>query len=192
VRLTGWNTRHSDQGIYEILHYDSTLELLDSNGHTAVFHKRQKVRFLQDNVIAFEDYAWGDGNSFVNYHCSPGVAVDRYKDGDRWNILISLRETKSRGDITDFHIERIVQNGFIQQEEWSQVEIRNPTRRLRVAVIFPKERLCKHATLHERKRNRTQVLGSDHLHQLPDGRQLLEFETTRVRHLEVYSLRWVW
>ena len=192
MRLTAWITRRSDQGIYEILYYDSTLELLDPTGHTAIFHKRQQVRFLQDNVIAFQDYAWGDGEIFAEYHCSPGIAVDRYRDGDRWNILISLRETKSRGDITDFRIERTVQKGFTQHDEWYQVEIRNPTRRLRLAVIFPKERLCKRATLHERKRNRTQALGSEHLHQLPDGRQLLEFETTRVRHLEVYTLRWVW
>lgn len=192
MRLTAWITRRSDQGVYEILTYDSTLELLDATGQTAIFHKRQKVCFLQDNVIAFQDYAWGEGEIFANYSCSPGVAVDRYQDGDRWNILISLRETKSRGDSTDFRIERTVHNGFTQHEEWYQIEIRNPTRRFRMAVIFPQERRCQRATLHERKRNRTQVLGPECFHQLADGRQLLEVETTRVRHLEVYSLRWTW
>jgi hypothetical protein len=52
------------------------------------------------------------------------VAVDRYRDGDRWNILISLRETKSRGDITDFRFERTVRDGFVRAEEWYQG--RNP------------------------------------------------------------------
>ena len=192
MRLTTWITRRSESGIYEILHYDSTLELLDPTGHTAFFHKRQQVRFLQDNIIAFQDYAWGDGNIFTDYRCSPGVAVDRYQDGDRWNILISLRETKSRGDITDFRLERTIRGGFVQRKEWYQAEIRHSTRRLRMAVIFPKERLCQRATLHQRKRNRTQVLGSEHLVQLPDGRQLLAWETTQVHHLEVYTLRWHW
>jgi hypothetical protein len=150
------------------------------------------VRFLQDNIIAFQDYAWGDGDIFVDYRCSPGVVVDRYQDGDRWNILISLQETKSRGDVTDFHLERTIRGGFVQRKEWYQAEIRHPTRRLRMAVIFPEERLCQRATLHERKRNRTQVLGPEHLVQLPDGRQLLAWETTQVHHLEVYTLRWHW
>lgn len=192
VWLTAWITRQSDQGIYEILDYDSTLELIDSNGQTVVFQKRQKVRFLQNDVIAFEDFAWGDGEIFADYHCSPGVAVDRYQDGDRWNILISLREAQSRGDVTDFHITRTVTGGFTQQDEWYQAEIRRPTRRLRLAVIFPKERQCRRATVQERKRNRTQVLGPECFHPLSDGRQLVEFETTHVRHLEMYTLRWTW
>lgn len=158
----------------------------------AIFHKRQQVRFMQDNIIAFQDYAWGDGEIFADYRCSPGVTVDRYQDGDRWNILISLRETKSRGDTTDFRIERTIIDGFVQQDEWYQAEIRHPTRRLRMAVIFPKERPCQRAILQERKRHRTLVLGPERFHELADGRQLLEFETTQVRHLEMYTLRWTW
>ena len=50
--------------------------------------------------------------------------MDRYRDGDRWNILISLRETRSRGDIEDFYIERTARNGFTKREEWRQAEIR--------------------------------------------------------------------
>ena len=72
--------------MYEILDYDTTLELLDSSGHTAVVHKRQKVRFLQDNTLVFQDYAWGEGKIFEHgYKCAPGVVVDRYQAGDRWN-----------------------------------------------------------------------------------------------------------
>ena len=182
----------SPKGMYEILDYDSTLELLDPLGHTAIFRKRQRVRFLQDNIIAFQDYAWGDGEIFADYRCSPGVAVDRYQDGDRWNILISLRETKSRGEITGFHLERTVCDGFIQSEEWHQAEIRHATRRLRLAVIFPAVRPCRRATLHERKGNQTHQLGLAQFQQLPDGRQLVEWETRQVRDLEIYTLRWVW
>src|SRR5258708_2698203 len=85
------------QRMYEILEYESTLELLDTQGKNAIFHKHQRVKFMQDNIIAFQDYAWGEGtNIFASYCCEPGVVVDRYQDGDRWNILISLRGTKHR------------------------------------------------------------------------------------------------
>ena len=53
-----------------------------------------------NGLLAFEPQ--GDGDIFVDYKCSPGVLVDR------WNVLISLRETKNAGDVTNFYIERTV------------------------------------------------------------------------------------
>ena len=104
-RLRQWLSGGSD--LYEILDYESTLELCDTKGATARFQKRQRVKFLQNNIIAFEDYVWGDGDLLAEYSCSPGVVADRYREGDRWNLLISLRETKHKGDITEFHIARV-------------------------------------------------------------------------------------
>lgn len=192
LHLYAWATRTTHRGLYDILEYDSTLELHDPQGQRATFHKRQRVRFRQDHILAFQDYAWGDGDIFAEYRCSPGVAVDRYQEGDRWNILISLRETKRKGDITEFLIERTVQDGFTQAEEWQQAEIRHPTRHLRLAVVFPLERPCRRATLQARSRHHTQVLGAEHFQTLPDGRQQVVWETRHARDLEIYTLRWRW
>src|SRR3954451_18007463 len=85
---------HQNQDLYENLSYEATLELLTATGTVAIFRKEQRVRFLQNHIIAFEDYAWGDGNVLASYECKPGIVVDRYLEGDHWNILISLRETK--------------------------------------------------------------------------------------------------
>ena len=191
IRLLGLLSQERDQGMYEILDYESTLEITDVQGHLAQFHKRQRVRFLQ-NTIAFQDYAWGEGDIFVDYRCTPGTVVDYYREGDRWNILISLRETKSKGDIEEFHIERTITDGFTKAEEWFQAEIRHPTRRLYMAVILPAARPCRRALLRERSQNRTTVLGPQHVRTLPDGRQLITWETACVRHLEVYTLGWEW
>lgn len=187
-RLTGERNR----GIYEILEYETSLELLDSQGRHANFYKRQTVRFLQDNIISFQDHAWGDGDLFAGYRCSPGVVADCYQQGDRWNILISLRETKSRGDVVKFNIVSSPHNSYKKDEEWQQVELRHRTHELRMNIIFPADRHCRRATLHQRGNNRTTVLGQDHFSALPDGRQTLTWETTKVRHLEVYTLRWQW
>lgn len=180
------------QGMYEILEYDSTLEILDPQGEMAIFKKRQRVKFLQDHIIAFEDYAWGDGNIFADYHCSPGIVADCYQQGDRWNILISLRETKNRGDIEEFYIERTVKNTYTQPEEWRQVEIRHLTRRLKITIIFPQERRCQRAILHQRSRHQTTRLGPEHFSDLPDGRQVLTWETTKIKQFEIYTIRWRW
>lgn len=185
-------TRERYNGLYEILEYDTMLELHDTNGETALFKKRQRVKFLQDNVIAIPDFAWGEGQIFASYKCSPGKVVDYYQQGDRWNILISLRETKGRGDIEDFYIERVVQHGFRQSDEWWQIEVRHPTKHLKLSLIFPHQRQCQRAVIVKRSRHKSTVLGSEHISHLPDGRQIVTWETKNINRLEVYTLKWQW
>lgn len=187
-----WLGGQRHEGLYEILDYDLSLELVDPQGEVAIFKKRQQVKFLQNNVIAFEDYAWGDGEIFADYKCSPGRVVDSYQEGDRWNVLISLHETKHSGDITDFYIERTAKHGFTKAEESLQTEIRHPTKRLKLAVVFPKERRCQRATLVQRSQNQNIVLGSEQFTDLPDGRQMVIWETTTIKQFEVYTLKWRW
>ena len=42
----------SYRGMYDVLEYESTLVLKDRGGKRATFKKREKVRYLLDNVIA--------------------------------------------------------------------------------------------------------------------------------------------
>ncbi len=51
----------TDSGMYEVLDYESALELLDVHGRRARFSKREKVRYLQNNIIAYQDQTGGDG-----------------------------------------------------------------------------------------------------------------------------------
>jgi hypothetical protein len=187
-----WLKGQRHEGLYEVLDYNLTLELLDPQGETAIFKKRQQVKFLQNNVIAFEDYAWGDGEIFADYKCSPGLVVDRYQEGDRWNVLISLHETKNSGDMTDFYIERTARHGFTQADESLQIEIRHPTKRLKMVVIFPPTRHCQRAVLVQRSRSHSMALGLECFTNLPDGRQMLTWETAKIEQFEIYTLRWRW
>jgi len=180
------------EGMYEVLEYDSQLELLDAKGKRAIYHKRQRVRFLQDNIIAFQDKAWGDGEIFADYRCSPGVAVDRYREGHRWRILISLRETKSQGDVEEFHIERGIQEGFTKPVEEFQVDIDHVTSQLGLSVVFPRTRLPEEVSLIEQNSTRTTDLGPQHRRVLPDGRVKMTWQADTPRLYESYILRWKW
>ena len=125
---------HSYSGMYEALEYESTLELKGRGGRRATFKKREKVRYLQDNVIAYQDQAWGDGEILVNYRCTPGTPVDQYQFGHKTHILISRREVKNRGDIDVFNIEWGIHQGFLgRTEHWAAGLLRrwHPLRRLR-------------------------------------------------------------
>lgn len=180
------------EGMYEVLEYESRLELLDAKGKRATYHKRQRVRFLQDNIIAYQDKAWGDGDIFADYKCSPGVAVDRYREGHRWRILISLREIKNRGDEEEFHIERSIRDGFTKPVEEFQVDIDHVTRNLVLSVVFPRRRLPEEVSVVEQNITRTIDLGPQHRRVLPDGRVKMTWQTDKPRLFEAYILRWQW
>ncbi len=185
-------TAKAHEGMYEVLELDSRLELKDTKGQKAVSYKREKVRFVQDNIIAYQDKAWGDGDIFADYKVSPGVAVDRYRDGYRYRILISLRETKKRGDIEEFQIERTIKDGFIKPSEDWQIDVDHPTRRLSIAVVFPAKRFPKQVTLIEQNTTRTTPLGLENRLILPDGRLQVMWSTERPRLFEAYNLHWEW
>lgn len=185
-------TAQVHEGMYEVLDCEVKLELSDRRGKTAVFHKQERVRFLQDNIIAYQDPVWGDGEIFADYQCSPGVEADRYQAGHRWWVLISLRETKNHGDKEEFHIRRTIRDGFTQRHESFQMEVNHKTRRLTMSVIFPKNRHPQRVSLVEQNRARTMTLGPKHLIWLPDGRLQATWRTTRPRLFEAYIMKWEW
>lgn len=180
------------QGPYEVLAYESRLELKDAKGKKAIFYKRERVRFLQNNVIAFQDLVWGDGDIFVDYKCSPGVAVDRYRDGHRYRVLISLRETKNQGDEEEFLIQRTIRDGFVKKVESFQTEVNHPTHTLTVSVVFPRSRIPQRVSLTRQNMAHTIELGPENRLKLPDGRTQFLWKTGAPQLYEAYILRWEW
>jgi hypothetical protein len=179
-------------GMYEILEYESVLELKDRRGEVAISERRQKVRFLQDNIIAYEDQAWGDGELFADYHCSPGVPVDWYQDGAKWRVLISLRQSKRRGDVAEFRFTRRIKGGFTRTNEWLQTELSHRTDHLTVRVTFPLGRPCQHAELTDASANKTTELGPSCFSFLPDRRQTLTWEIQQPAVAKPYTIKWKW
>ena len=129
-----------NEGMYEVLDYETTLELYDGKGMKATLRKREKVQYLQDNIIAYQDQAWGDGEILLAYRCTPGFPVDRYRSGYKTHILISLREVKHMGDIDEYRIEWGIRRGFLKPTGVWETEVSHRTNRILVQVIFPKSR----------------------------------------------------
>ena len=179
-------------GMYQVLDYDASLEICDSKGRKAILTRREVIRLLQDNVVAVHDHAWGDGELFARYRCQPGVPVDFYEDGSKHNVLISLRETKDRGDTVKLWIERVIKDGFLEAHEWFETEIDHLMRNLRMSVVFPKSRPCRRATLTRRSTGKTILLSQSHFALLPDGRQRLTWDTKRPKLHDLYTIKWTW
>lgn len=178
--------------LYQVNSLDIGLELCRADGSDAIYTKRSRVRFLQDHVTAYRDQAWGEGILFSEYSCAPGIPVDHYCEGDRWYTLISLRESKSRGDVEDLYIRRRIKNGFPYDDEFFFAKIDHPTQHLTLSVIFPKERLPKKLFVTEQNAKRTQELSGEYVDVLPDKRLLARWEVEKPKRYETYVLRWQW
>jgi hypothetical protein len=178
--------------MYEVLRHVFVLTLLDSSGKRAIFERREKIRFLQDNVIALYDHAWGDGQMFIGYRVTPGKAVDRFKMGARYQTLISLRETKQRGDTFNYRMRQRIIDGFTAQEEWLEVEVDHPTRLVRVTILFPKDRPCQLVRIIEASTNREVGSSRPRVSRQTNGRTCLVWSISRPRLGERYVVNWLW
>ena len=182
----------ADEGMYEVLEHEATLEILDKKGKRARVHKRQKVRYRQNNIIAYQDQAWGDGEILLNYRCSPGGVVDRYRPGHKTFLLISLRDSKHHGDVDEFNMEWGIRDGFLREKEFWETEVSHRTKQLWIRVIFPKDRLPQRSWLVEALRRRKNRLVEESLAKLPDGRWQLSWQANHPRLNERYQLHWEW
>jgi len=185
-------SRRAAEGVYEVLDYECTLELLDKKGTRATVQKQEKVRYLQDYITTFQDQAWGDGEILLDYKCSPGLAVDQYPLGHKTYKLISLRDLKRKGEEQEFRIQWKMRNGFLKQTGFWGTTINHPTKKVEVKVVFPRDRPPMHASIVESDLHRTHPLAPEAWQQLPDGRSMVVWELSNPILNEDYILRWEW
>ena len=179
-------------GMYEVLNYESTLEILDPNGKQAIFSKVEEIKMLQDNVIAIQDQAWGDGKILDDYQCSPGVPVDFYRSGHKTHILISLRDVKQKGDQIKKNIQWNIKNGFLKPNGYWATDINHYTRKIKIVILFPRERPPIRVMMVESNRKKSKELLKDALTLLPDKRWQVTWEKKNPRLHEHYILKWEW
>lgn len=184
--------RTTNVGIYEVLEYNASLKICDVEGKRAQHKKHQKVRFLQNNVIAYEDQAWGDGNILLNYKCSPGVAADQYKPDRKTFILISLRDAKQRGEIEDFHIQWEMDEAFTNDNEFWSTDISHRTKQLRLEVSFPIARPPVNARGIIRRGHVDETIELNELEKGLDGSWTIVWEVTKPKLGASYLINWQW
>lgn len=194
-KLWGFGTKiwrgFANEGIYEVLDYESTLELLDPKGNQAKIHKRMVVRFLQENTTSFQDFRWANGK-IENYRITPGYPVDEYQSGYLTYILVSLRTNKNKGDTEEFNIEWEIKDGFKKRDGYWQTDVSNKFRGMTVNVIFPKNRPPKRAFVEVKNRRNSTPIDRNSFKQLPDGRWQITWRNQEPKLFESYILRWEW
>ena len=179
-------------GMYEVLNYESALEILDDEGREGRFSKMEKVRFLQDNVIAIQDQVWGIKNSISDYGCSPGLPVDFYQSGHKTYVIISLREIKSKDDLEILNFEWKLKGKPVKKFGYWETFINRSTNNLEIKIIYPKHRPPIRVWVVERNKKKTIELNEKNLTQLPDKRWQIVWEKKNPRLYENYTMKWKW
>lgn len=181
----------SSEGMYEVLDYETTLEIHDPKGKRATLSKRMLVRYLQDNIIAFQDTYWAHGR--VNgYQISPGDPVDEYKSGYLTYVLISLRTVKNKGSFDEFNIRWSILDGFKKPDGFWQTEVLNRMKQMKVSLLFPIARHPIRVYLEAKNRKSSTELSADAFKRLPDGRMRVSWINESPKLFESYILRWDW
>lgn len=183
---------YAQEGMYEVISLDTTLELKNQVGSRARFKKRKHIRYLQNNTIAFQDYAWGDGKILLNYRSSIGKAVDQYRLGYKTYLLLSLRDVKNRDEEDVYEISWDMRDGFLEETCFWETDISQRTQHLSMSVIFPKSRLPQKASVLEVNHRKTHPIKRDEFEVLPDGRVRVSWEREKPRLFEHYLLKWTW
>jgi hypothetical protein len=193
VGIYGLLLRDRFGGLWEIIADTDEWDIRDASGNLVLLTKSRKLRFLQNGVFAIRDYAWGDGQYEDGYSCDPGVAVDNFRQEGRHNVVVSLRETKRRGDVGDFQIQRTFIDSFRNQSESVHADILTMTQQLTIKVMFPADRPPTRAWAisHSAKAAQKQP------HTLSpkgaaDGRQYVEHTLRRPKFGEEYIVGWDW
>jgi hypothetical protein len=194
VGLYGLILRDRFGGLWEIIDDIDEWDIQDADGKRVLLTKTRKLRFLQNGVFAIRDWAWGSGSFDANYSCSPGSAVDHFWHDGRHNVVVSLRETKGRGDVEDFTIKREFTDSFCEASETVHAEIMTETHQLTIKVIFPPSRPPKKAWVSRRKDEAANkkhrplsIQGGG-----PDARQFITHTLIRPTLGENYVVGWDW
>ena len=178
--------------MYEVLDYQSTLEILDPRGMVAKFNKTEKVRFLQDNVIAIQDNLWGVKKNIYAYKCAPGLPVDFYASGHKTTVVISLRNVYSSKDELDLNMQWYLKGERIGREGSWGTHINRYTRKITLNIRFPAERPPIKVWINEGNKKRITELGNESIAQLPDRQWQITWEKKNPRLFETYTMKWEW
>jgi hypothetical protein len=183
--------KYSKKGIYEVLDFQTQLTIHDSKGKSATLTKYEKVRFLQDNIIAYQDQAWGDGRILQKYRCSSGLPVDIYRIGQKTYVLISLRAVKTKGDVMEFNIQWKMKDGFLKPTGFWGTDINHSTNHIKIQVVFPKSRPPQKVAMVETNWQKEKSLEKG-ISFLPDRRCQITWEKDNPKLYEHYVLKWIW
>lgn len=175
---------------YENLSLSYELDIHDSQGARARLVRKQQVRFLTSEAGVIRDLVWGDGEPNVGYRVAGAKQVHRVREGIAQVVWLGLPSRPAAGERATVRSSRTIVNGLRDAEEYLEVRVERPTKRLRLRAVFPADRRPKNAWLDGVP---SRALATHQLRPRLDtaGRTVVEWNGSDVKP-EAYRLRWTW
>ncbi len=176
--------------VFEVKDYKASLEVLDARGSSAIYTRRERVRFLRDHVTAFYDHGWGTGATFASHRIRPGRIAERLQIGQRFRSLVVLPAPKNRGDEFTFTVRRSIRRGgFGGRTNWLEMEMYHKTQRAKFSVTLPRSRAIVSARVVDALRQTTSPIT---VRVLRDGRQQAQWSVRQPQVGARFTLEWTW
>lgn len=125
---------------YETIKYGGRLEMLDKEGNVATFTRRQRIRFLEDNVAVFFDRVWGEGVLFANYSAKSMRIIDAIPTTKGYVVPLALPRRFSKGEVFDVVTHRRIVGAFLPDMAYWDSAMHAPTELLALDVVAPRTR----------------------------------------------------
>ncbi len=174
---------------YENLSLSYVLDIADAGGRRARLTREQQVRFLTAEAGVVRDLVWGDGVQSTGYRAKGAQPVARRQEGATQVIWLGLPNQPRAGETALVRSWRTIVDGLCGDEEFLEVRIERPTKRLCLRVLFPAGRPPKSAvveTLSNRSPRQPVVP------RVAGGRVRLSWAGADLKPFETYRLRWTW
>lgn len=174
---------------FEILDMKMALDVVDRRGRKAIYTKRERIRFLRDNIISIYDYGWGTGNTYASHRVKPGHVAERRQVGSRYRSLIILPEPQNRGDEMTFMVRRLWKGSLKGRPNWLEAEVHHKMKHLALSVTLPRGRRIQSSRLFDRK---GPVKPDPKVNVTAQGRQRVQARIAKPIVGNCYTLEWDW
>ena len=129
------NTAPAELYQYETLSYESRLRVLDREGGTAVYERRQRIRVKAPRLSVFLDRVWGDGVLFRDYWTGGFDILEATRTKSGWVVILQPPREYLRGESLEIRTERRITAGFTRPEEYWGSVMFAPTRSLNLKIV---------------------------------------------------------
>lgn len=122
---------------YETIKFSGRLKFLDTTRSVAIFTRRQRVRFLEDNVGVMFDRVWGEGVILGRYSVQEAKLMEPIRTSNGYILPLALPGRFRKGDVFDLVTHRRIIGAFDNDSGYWDTSMTKPTELIQITVITP-------------------------------------------------------
>jgi hypothetical protein len=120
---------------YETIKFSGRLKFLDETRSVAIFTRRQRVRFLEDDVSVLFDRIWGNGLLLGRYSAPTVRLMEPIKTAKGYVLPLGLPKRFRKGEVFDLVTHRRIVSAFTDDYGYWETLMSKPTELIQISVV---------------------------------------------------------